>query len=42
VKKKMHVISNTHWDREHRHSFQYTRLMLVKLIDELIEIDREE
>ncbi|MBO5008699.1 MAG: hypothetical protein J6D26_07675 [Clostridia bacterium] len=35
---KMHVISNTHWDREHRHSFQYTRLMLVKLMDDLIEI----
>ncbi|MBP3361596.1 MAG: hypothetical protein J6N52_12115 [Clostridia bacterium] len=38
MKKKMHVVSNTHWDREHRHSFQYTRLMLVKLMDDLIEI----
>jgi len=38
MKKKMHVISNTHWDREHRHSFQYTRLMLVKLLDDLIDI----
>jgi mannosylglycerate hydrolase len=36
--KRIHVISNTHWDREHRHGFQETRIMLVELIDELIEI----
>lgn len=36
--KKVHVMSNTHWDREHRHAFQETRIMLVQLIDELIEI----
>ena len=36
--KKVHVVSNTHWDREHRHSFQETRYMLVETIDRLIEI----
>lgn len=36
--KKVHVVSNTHWDREHRHSFQETRFMLVETIDRLIEI----
>lgn len=35
---KMHVISNTHWDREHRHSFPVTQFMLTELMDELIEI----
>lgn len=34
----MHVMSNTHWDREHRHAFQETRIMLVQLMDNLIEI----
>jgi len=38
MKRKLHVVSNTHWDREHRHSFQETRIMLVELIDELVEI----
>ena len=36
--KKIHVISNTHWDREHRHGFQETNVMLVELFDELIDI----
>lgn len=36
--KKIHVVSNTHWDREHRHGFQETRFMLVETIDRLIEI----
>jgi len=36
--KKVHVVSNTHWDREHRHGFQETRFMLVETIDRLIEI----
>ena len=36
--KKLHVLSNTHWDREHRHAFQEKRIMLIELIDELIEI----
>ena len=30
--KKVHVVSNTHWDREHRHGFQETRFMLVETI----------
>jgi mannosylglycerate hydrolase len=36
--KKVHVVSNTHWDREHRHGFQETRFMLVETVDRLIEI----
>jgi len=32
------VVSNTHWDREHRHSFQETRFMLVEMLDKLINI----
>ncbi len=36
--KRVHVVSNTHWDREHRHGFQETRFMLVETIDRLIEI----
>ena len=31
-------MSNSHLDREHRHGFQETRIMLVKMMDELIEI----
>lgn len=37
-KTRVHVISNTHWDREHRHGFQETRFMLVETLDRLIEI----
>ncbi|MCL2837998.1 MAG: glycosyl hydrolase-related protein [Oscillospiraceae bacterium] len=36
--KKVHVLSNSHLDREHRHSFQETRLMLVEMMDDVIEI----
>jgi len=36
--KTLHVISNTHHDREHRHAFQETRIMLVQMMDELIRI----
>jgi mannosylglycerate hydrolase len=36
--KRIHVISNSHLDREHRHSFQETRIMLVQMMDELIDI----
>ena len=36
--KKLHVVSNSHLDREHRHGFQETRYMLVEMMDELIEI----
>lgn len=38
AKKRMHVVTNTHWDREHRHGFQETRLMLVEQTDKLIGI----
>ncbi len=33
-----HVISNTHWDREWRFTFQKNRQMLVEMIDRLLEI----
>ena len=36
--RKVHVVSNTNWDREHRHGFQETRFMLVETVDRLIEI----
>lgn len=36
--KKMHILSNSHLDREHRHEFQETRLMMVKMLDDVIEI----
>ena len=36
--KEIHVVSNTHWDREFRASFQKTRMMLVKMIDYLLEV----
>ncbi|MDD4699298.1 MAG: glycoside hydrolase family 38 C-terminal domain-containing protein [Oscillospiraceae bacterium] len=36
--KKLHVMSNSHLDREHRHNFQETRIMLVKMMDKIIEI----
>lgn len=35
---RIHLVCNTHWDREHRHAFQETRLMLVESIDRLLEI----
>ncbi len=36
--KKFHVISNTHWDREWRYSFQKNRQRLVMMIDSVLEI----
>lgn len=36
--KVFHVISNTHWDREWRFSFQRNRQMLVDMIDAVVEI----
>ena len=38
AKKRLHIVTNTHWDREHRSGFQETRYTLVELIDALIEI----
>lgn len=34
----IHVISNTHWDREWLYNFQETRMMLVDLFDQLLEV----
>lgn len=36
--KRMHIVSNSHLDREHRHEFQETRLMMVGMLDEVIRI----
>ncbi len=36
--KKMHIISTSHLDREHRHEFQETRLMMVEMLDRVINI----
>jgi alpha-mannosidase len=37
-KKTIHILSNTHWDREWRFPFQETRLHLVKLLDKLLDL----
>lgn len=34
----IHVIANTHWDREWLYNFQETRLLLVELLDGLLDI----
>ena len=36
--KEMVVVSNTHWDREFRMSFQRTRQMLVEMMDYLLDL----
>ena len=36
--KTMHILSNSHLDREHRHEFQETRLMMVEMLDDVIRI----
>ena len=36
--KVYHVISNTHWDREWRYSFQKNRQMLVDMVDKVLDI----
>ncbi len=36
--KKIFVVSNTHWDREFRFSFEKTRYKLLKMMDTIIEI----
>ena len=39
---EIHVISNTHWDREWLCNFQETRMMLVEFFDRLLDVlDRE-
>jgi alpha-mannosidase len=35
---EIHVIANTHWDREWLYNFQETRLMLVEFLDLLLEV----
>jgi len=37
-KYEMHVIPNTHWDREWLYDFQETRMQLIELFDGLLEI----
>ncbi len=37
-KKVIHVICNTHWDREWRFSFQQSRMMLVRMMDQLLDL----
>lgn len=37
---EIHVIPNTHWDREWLYSFQETRLMLANFMETLLEIFR--
>lgn len=39
---EIHVISNTHWDREWLSNFQATRMMLVDFLDNLLEILEQE
>ncbi|HDP34293.1 MAG TPA: hypothetical protein ENN29_04190, partial [Candidatus Hydrogenedentes bacterium] len=34
----IHIISNTHWDREWLHNFQETRMRLVEFLDLLLEV----
>jgi alpha-mannosidase len=38
MKRIFHVISNTHWDREWRYPYQKNRQMLVKMMDNLLDI----
>lgn len=35
-KTRIHVVCQTHWDREHRSNFQETRLLLVEMMDRLM------
>ncbi|MFH1738366.1 MAG: glycoside hydrolase family 38 C-terminal domain-containing protein [bacterium] len=36
--KELHVISNTHWDREWAYPFQETRLLLLEFMDNLLDL----
>lgn len=40
-KKRIHVVSYTHWDREFRFDFETTRMRLVDLMDNLISIMKD-
>lgn len=37
-RKKIHVISNSHWDREWGYPFEETRLLLLDFMDELLDL----
>jgi len=37
-KRKIYVVESTHWDREWRFSFESTRVRLVRMLDNLLEI----
>lgn len=37
-KRTAHIVSHSHWDREWRYPIWETRLMLIKFMDELIEV----
>ena len=37
-KYKMHIISGTHWDREWRHTAEQSKLRLVDLVDNIIDV----
>ncbi len=39
---EIHVISNTHWDREWLNNFQETRMMLVEFFDRLLDVFEKE
>jgi alpha-mannosidase len=39
---ELHVISNTHWDREWLYDFQETRLLLVEMMDKLLDVLEKE
>jgi len=36
--REIHIVSNTHWDREFRFPFQQTRMLLVQMMDYLINL----
>ncbi|NQT18673.1 MAG: glycoside hydrolase, partial [Planctomycetes bacterium] len=35
-KKKIHIVSYSHWDREFRFDFETTRMWFVRLMDNLL------
>lgn len=37
-RKIIHVVSNSHWDREWGYPFEETRLLLLKFMDELLDL----
>ncbi len=37
-RKTIHIVSNSHWDREWGYPFEETRLLLLKFMDELLDL----